>query len=150
MLKCTSIVLYSMNTTQKIDARKSPMSAFLQKQGVDFEAKEHKSYKLTASGFMDLTVETWQENNLLNVSVCHYGEQNGDLMRDPEMVFVFGYGYEKPIYFRNDYTGTEQQAQIVRDGQTLVNPRLIKELARFAKIWVSNLKAQGHKMEVSS
>lgn len=139
-----------MNTTQKIDARKAPMSAFLQKQGVDFEAKEHKSYKLTASGFMDLTVETWQEDNLLNVSVCHYGEQNGDLMRDPEMLFIFGYGYEKPVYFRNDYTGTEQQAQIVRDGQTLVNPRLIKELARFAKIWVSNLKSQGHKMEVEN
>ena len=150
MLKCTSIVLYSMNTTQKIDARKSPMSAFLQKQGVDFEAVGHKTYKLKADGFMDLTVETWFSEGLLNVSVCHYGEQNGDLMRDPEMVFKFGWGYEKPVYFRNDYTGTEQEAEIVRDGKTLVNPRLVKELARFAKIWVSNLKAQGHKMEVSN
>jgi hypothetical protein len=36
---------------------------------------------------MDLTVETWQEGKNTMVSMCHYGEQNGDLMKDPDVLF---------------------------------------------------------------
>ncbi len=39
---------------------------------------------------MTLVIEDTQErgpNGLPAISVAHYGEQNGDLMRDPEMVF---------------------------------------------------------------
>ena len=42
------------------------------------------------------------------ISVCHYGEQNGDLMRDPEMCFELGLGggaHLNPFYWRNDYAG---------------------------------------------
>lgn len=45
--------------------------------------------RLTVSGDMSLSVEDIgksADGNRL-VSICHYGEQNGDLMRDPEMVF---------------------------------------------------------------
>lgn len=45
------------------------------------------------------------------VSLCHYREQNGDLMRDPDMVFLLydlpdGAAAE-PISFRNDYLAME-------------------------------------------
>ena len=45
--------------------------------------------RITAEGFMPLSVETIgqsAEGNRL-IAICHHGEQNGDLMRDPEMVF---------------------------------------------------------------
>ena len=138
-------------TTQKIDGRKSPMLSFLQKQGVDFSAKEHKSYKLTASGFMDLTVETWREfEGILSISVAHYGKQNGDLMTDPEIV-IFKHEnstQEIPVYYKNDYIGLEQIGYDFKDGQLLVKKRLVKDLKAFLKTWASNLTFQGHKMEV--
>ncbi len=44
---------------------------------------------------MPLSIEaigTSADGNRL-ISLCHYGEQNGDLMRDPEMVFeLFTHG----------------------------------------------------------
>ena len=47
------------------------------------------------------------------ISLCHYGEQNGDLMRDPDMVFQIldlGDGsIAEPISFRNDYMGLYQE-----------------------------------------
>ena len=45
--------------------------------------------RLTVNGYMPLSVEhigQSAEGNRL-IAICHYGEQNGDLMRDPEMVF---------------------------------------------------------------
>lgn len=45
--------------------------------------------RLTANGYMPLSVEDIgqsAEGNRL-IAICHYGEQNGDLMRDPDMVF---------------------------------------------------------------
>jgi len=134
-------------TTQKFDGRKSPMFAFLQKQGVDFTATEHTSYKLESKGWMPLTVETWMESGFLNVSVCHYGEQNGDLMADPEMVFLLAYGQEVPVYFKNDYVGTEQVFSKVEDGKLFLKKRGVADLKSFSKTWASNLKAQGHSMK---
>ena len=139
-----------MNTTtqtQKFDGRKSPMFAFLQKQGVDFTATEHLAYVLKSEGWMPLTVETWMESGFLNVSVCHYGEQNGDLMADPEMVFLLAYGQEVPVYFKNDYVGTEQVFSKVEDGKLFLKKRGVADLKSFSKTWASNLKAQGHSMK---
>ena len=44
-------------------------------------------------------------------SVAHYGEQNGDAMRDPEMCFELGFAggaHLDPFYWRNDYVVGEQ------------------------------------------
>ena len=46
--------------------------------------------RLTVNGYMPLSVEhigQSAEGNRL-IAICHYGEQQGDLMRDPEMVFT--------------------------------------------------------------
>ena len=64
--------------------------------------------------YMTLVIEATGESGTMGfpvLSVAHYGEQNGDLMRDPKMCFEIGSNDEPnldPFYFRNDYMGVEQ------------------------------------------
>jgi hypothetical protein len=53
------------------------------------------------------------------VSVAHYGEQNSDPMRDPEILFE------------------------VEAGNLLCLPRRTRDLEQFAERWDRNLRAQG-------
>lgn len=78
---------------------------------------------------MTLTVENIGPGprNLPALSICHYGEQNGDAMRDPEMCFEMEIedGEVKAIHpysYRNDYAGIEQFAQDREPG--LINARV--------------------------
>jgi len=107
--------------------------------------------RLTSKGFMPLSVEdigSSAEGHRL-ISICHYGEQNGDLMRDPDMVFaIYGQGdslMAEPLSFRNDYMGINQEVYRYDDHgkRTHVDPGLKKELKSFARLWFRNLKAQG-------
>ena len=79
------------------------------------------------------------------VSVAHYYSQNGDAMRDPEMVFeVDGAGQFHPVSFQQDNLGLYHEAVFVDDaGRVMVRPRLVKHLASFARVWDKNLKEQG-------
>ena len=46
------------------------------------------------SPYMALIIEATDQSGpcgLPAISVCHYGEQNGDAMRDPEMLFERGF-----------------------------------------------------------
>lgn len=63
--------------------------------------------RIRVDGYMPLSIEaigTSADGNRL-ISICHYGEQNGDLMRDPEMIFeLYGYGEAsaaEPLSFQN-------------------------------------------------
>ena len=55
--------------------------------------------------YMALVIEATDESGpsgLPAISVAHYGEQNGDLMRDPEMCFELGFAkgpHLEPFYF---------------------------------------------------
>src|SRR6266852_9699948 len=58
---------------------------------------------------MNLVIEDTQEhgpNGLPVITVAHYGEQNGDLMRDPEMLFEMEKSGETtnlvPFHWRNE------------------------------------------------
>jgi len=103
--------------------------------------------RIEAPGFMPLSIEKIGNgpHNLPAISVCHYGEQNGDLMRDPEMCFeITPDGKFHPYYFRNDYTGTEQEVYFrTEDGREMIRPRLKRELSSFARHWSANLREQG-------
>ncbi len=83
------------------------------------------------------------------ISICHYGEQNGDLMRDPDMVFEIHAWADapaaEPLSFRNDYMGLLQEVYRYNDSgkKTHVNTRLMQELTSFARTWFHNLKDQG-------
>jgi hypothetical protein len=107
--------------------------------------------RLTVNGYMPLSVEDIgqsAEGNRL-ISICHYGEQNGDLMRDPDMVFeVYASpapATAEPLSFRNDYMGTMQEIYRYDDSgkKTHVNVKLKQDLKSFAKTWFQNLKDQG-------
>jgi len=75
---------------------------------------DDQAVTLTVDQFMPLSVEIISipgaEPQL--VAISHTGIQNGDLMRDPEMVFQFHDHGEvqvaEPISFRNDYMGIMQ------------------------------------------
>lgn len=107
--------------------------------------------RLTVEGYMSLSVEAIgqsAEGNRL-ISISHYGEQNGDLTRDPEMVFEIhtdaSADMAEPISFRNDYMGTMREVYRYDDSgkKTHVNARLKQELKSFARTWFKNLKEQG-------
>ena len=78
------------------------------------------------------------------VSVAHYGEQNSDAMRDPEMLFeVVEEGSRQlefwPFYFRNDYAAVEQWSRRRDEAGTLhCLPRRTRELEQFAEMWDRN------------
>lgn len=82
---------------------------------------------------------------LPQVSVCHYGEQNGDLMRDPDMTFeIAPDGRWLPVSFRNDYVGKDEEAIWQNEqGTILCRPRLVTELQSFARTWNKNIGEQG-------
>jgi hypothetical protein len=69
--------------------------------------------KIENPPYMELVIEATDESGpcgLPSLSVAHYGEQNGDLMRDPEMCFELGFAggaHLNPFYWRNDYAGIE-------------------------------------------
>lgn len=102
--------------------------------------------RLENPGYMRLVIEAIGPGprGLPAVSVAHYYEQNGDAMRDPEMTFeVAADGRWLPVHFENSGVGVYQEAVFTDGGKVMCRPRLIKELAAFAKMWDRNLKDQG-------
>ena len=82
------------------------------------------------------------------LSVAHYGEQNGDLMRDPEMCFELaktpGSALSlSPFYFRNDYMGVEHYSRSNDGTHYTFRPELYAEHQSFTALWDRNLRAQG-------
>jgi hypothetical protein len=104
--------------------------------------------KIDNAPYMELVIEAMDEsgpNGLPAVSVAHYGEQNGDLMRDPEMCFELGLAggpHLNAFYWRNDYAGVEQWSRFIQDGNYCYHKRLHAHHESFAKLWDRNLDAQ--------
>jgi len=68
-------------------------------------ALKQRPIRLRVPGFMRLVIEhvgTGPRGGEL-VSVARYGEQNGDLMRDPEIVFEVAAGKWQPVSIQQDY-----------------------------------------------
>ena len=99
--------------------------------------------------YMALVIEATDESGpsgLPAISVCHYGEQNGDAMRDPEMLFELGADGMtlNPFYWRNDYVDIEQRSRFLNeDGQLVYDRRLHAKHQLFALQWDKNLRDQG-------
>ena len=83
------------------------------------------------------------------VSLCHYGDQNGDLMRDPDIVFMFQKtphsSIAEPVSFRNDYVGLNQDVYRYDEvgKRTHLDTKMKLHLKEFAQTWFANLKEQG-------
>jgi hypothetical protein len=105
--------------------------------------------KIENPPFMELVIEATDESGpcgLPAISVAHYGEQNGDLMRDPEMMFELGLAggaHLNPFYWRNDYVGIEQWSRFIRDDHYAFDTELHRQHEEFAKSWDKNLRSQG-------
>ena len=107
------------------------------------------SLKIENPPYMALVIEALDESGpcgLPSLSVAHYGEQSGDLMRDPEMCFELGLAggaHLTAFYYRNDYLGVEQWSRtIVRDHYVYLTS-VHGQHERFAKQWDNNLRLQG-------
>lgn len=161
----------------------APMLKYLLSKGIPF-VDEHKAYKLKHCekrssynpfacdhGMMDLHVDTWREDQFQMVSVCFYYEQNGDMCKDPDILFRFNkrnweiderfralikpnmdtteYPFnslmEIPLSYQLDSMGFYQETFI--DGKA--KPKLIGELqrmlndmAKHCRDWNYNLEAE--------
>lgn len=108
-------------------------------------------FRIENPPWMTLSIEELAERGPLGfraISVAHYGEQNGDLMRDPEVLFEMelrgGLYVFTPYYWRNDYVGIEQYSRRRDDeGNLIVLARLQQHLEEFADLWDNNLRSQG-------
>ena len=101
--------------------------------------------------FLALVVEALDEPGPLGlpaISVAHYGEQNGDPMRDPEMCFEVAKPFGSqlsldPFYWRNDYVAVEQFSRSIVRGHYVALLELHRQHQQFALQWDSNLRTQG-------
>ena len=114
--------------------KSSKPTDYLKAVGIDIFVKGHNSYKLSAKGFMDLTVESWHSGETINVSMCHYGEQNGDLMKDPDVLFTLENDTITYREIQNNYVSMYSE-----------NHNEIKDFME--NTWVPNLYQQGHKLK---
>jgi hypothetical protein len=113
--------------------------------------------KIENPPYMALVIEAVSEAGPIGVpaiSVAHYREQNGDLMRDPEMCFELS----KPslcgltlsaYYYRNDYMGVEQFSRYREGSNYVFVPDLYEQHKKFAELWDRNLRDQ-HFLEAFS
>jgi len=107
--------------------------------------KDYK--KLKVDGFMDLVIEKIGNNEF---SLCHYYEQNGDLMRDPEITIKVTHETKngnlvylarcEVLTYQQDNLGIYQEVY-PEPGKYI--PYYKKELNKFLRIWLNNLKNQG-------
>mgnify|MGYP000749504183 CR=1 FL=1 len=93
--------------------------------------------KLFADAYMPLVAEKvgegfWADIHLRQLSLAHYGECNGDLMADPEMMFFFNeeYSVAIPFYYKNDYVRCEQFSISLAQKQYHV------------EMWLNNIQSQ--------
>jgi hypothetical protein len=109
-------------------------------------AWKSRPIRLEVPGFMRLAIEhigAGPRGGEL-VSITHYGEQNGDLMRDPEIVFEVAAGTWHPVSIQQDYTGHYREAVFLgEDGKVYIRPALVRDITAPARIWDRNVKAQG-------
>lgn len=107
--------------------------------------------KIENPPYMALVIEATPEPGPFgapSISIAHYGEQNGNLMRDPEMCFELTNPLRvgwimTPQYFRNDYLGVEQFSRYLNGSNYVCVPGLYQQHENFARQWDKNIRAQG-------
>ena len=114
-------------------------------EGLDNDTNDHKKIDNTKGTFMTVHVECIGTCNLGPIySVAHYYEQNGDLMRDPDMEFIKGGdGEYYPISFWQDSPVIRDEPLTWKDGEVIAfHPKRQAALATFANTWMRNIKEQ--------
>jgi len=89
---------------------------------------------ITNPPYMDLVIEKVDSQQ---ISVAHYGEMNGDAMRDPEVVFRLPDW--TPLFIQQDYMGVYRETHD-ENGDPI--PRELESLKSFCATWAENLHSQ--------
>jgi hypothetical protein len=100
--------------------------------------------------YIALIVEALQERGPLGlpaISVAHYTDEFGELMRHPEMRFELKTGHEGesnlvPFYWRNDFVAVEQYSRFTKENEYIHLPNLYERHVRFAAEWNEVLSRQ--------
>ena len=123
-----------------------PVSASAKKVIQQLEAMMIDGYAKidnTNGSFMPVVVEQVGKNQL---SIAHYYEQNGDLMADPEIVFLkkaYSYGIEYyPIYERMSGLGSDVELVIFENRKPKMISNLQKQTASFCTTWMRTITMQ--------
>lgn len=109
---------------------------------------EDTAVRIQSKGYMPLSIERIGRSaeGREQIAISHTYVQNGDLMRDPEIVFeiVPGLGAE-PISFLNDGLGRRQEVYVYnpQGRRTHIRPQLQRQLRSFSSTWFRNLREQG-------
>lgn len=117
------------------------------------DQQEDRHYRFTAGeGYMPLSIEYLgycDAHGHPVYSMMHYYIQNGDLMRDPDMVFSVNDAAASicPLAFQQDGIGpygTMYQEVFKGSGKSLTySPSTLHDLDRFLNTWSKNILAQG-------
>lgn len=103
------------------------------------------------SGIMPLTVEHLRTVGGLEFwSLAHWYTQNGDAMRDPEIVYAVPvwndrpvYEYAYPVEYRQDNLGIMRELVEFENGKpTQYRPAQQADTAKFTTMWMRNLRWQ--------
>ena len=117
--------------------------------------KEQEYIKLRVEGFMPLSLERLYKVETPfgtgNVySLNHTYEQNGDLMRDPEMCFIVVTGVDEhdtsiyPQLYRQDNLGLYEESVQIENGHVIGYITIWQHgHASFANQWLKNIQSQG-------
>lgn len=85
-------------------------------------------------------------------SIAHYDEQNGDLMRDPEITFSLDHYTQaaEPLSFQNDYAGIYEEVYMEKDGLWYFSKSRRIDDDQFLYQWLSNIEHQGYQITQST
>lgn len=117
-----------------------------------FAAVQENYIRIENAPFMLLVIEIIggpYPNGAYEVSVAHYGKQNGDLMKDPEVTFLVspqGAAMAwRPLAYENSYAGCYDVAcGVDRDGTLrLKSQNKMRQIAEFVLMWDQNIQEQG-------
>jgi len=118
---------------------KNVIEKILKRYGLleSFNASTDFHLRIENEPWMPLVIERHGDE----ISIAHYGELNGDPIRDPELTFRLPDW--TPTSITQDPMGRYSEVFPVIDGQAMVRPALLRELRSFSTLWARNLKAQG-------
>jgi hypothetical protein len=106
---------------------------------------DHKKIDNAEDVFMALHVVCIGKCNLGHVfSLAHYYEQHGDLMRDPEMLFIQAedVGYY-PAEIWQDAVNSHGVGILIEDGLAVsIDETEQADLTVFAEVWLKNIRVQ--------
>ena len=116
-------------------------------EGID-KPGDHKRVDNCDSAFMPVVIECVgipdfgdaMRPGVRLISIAHYYEQSGDLIQDPEIVFLVTPDAAFPMdFFQPPF---RDRAAKIEDGKLMVNAKRQRDLASFAGQWLSNIKSQ--------